>query len=272
MPAVGGTRGPTSASGASSSMSAWWVYGAVVIARWTTLTGSGRVHAHEAMAGRAGLDDAVEPEGPPVPPALVPGHQVPAPAGAHDAQRLQPPLRLVPARIAVADVEQQALAGRPAHRAQDGGGDDLRVLARAHQPRRRRREGGHLVAGAGGEQLLQADEEPFGGGRAPDGRAPSGGAEARGEDHRLLVVQDERRHVAAAAAEPVAAHPPGVGIHRVAELAQPLDVPPDRSHGDAEVVGQLRAGPRTATLQRRQQPEEALGGTGHRSQSAPNEG
>ncbi len=74
--------------------------------------------------------------------------------------------------------------------------------------------------------------------------------------------------MAVPAAQPVAAGRPGHRLDGIAELAQALDVPPDRAPRDAQALGQGRARPVAASLQQRQEVEEAAGGVAHGSMVA----
>ena len=63
-------------------------------------------------------------------------------------------------------------------------------------------------------------------------------------------------------AKPVAAGGPRERLHRVAEVAQPLDVATDRPPGHLEPVGQLGARPVTAPLEQREQLQKPARGLG----------
>ena len=78
-----------------------------------------------------------------------------------------------------------------------------------------------------------------------------GGAQPDGDGDRLLVVEQQRRQVVPGA-EPVPGQPGG-GVHRVAELAQPVHVAADGAAGHAEPLGELGAGPVALGLQQGQQ-------------------
>jgi hypothetical protein len=109
---------------------------------------------------------------------------------------------------------------------------------RANLPAQRRRE-----------QLFELAESADRGFAAAVERFGGRGAKAHCHRHRLIPVEHQRRHRPAARSEPVAPRQPGSRLDRVPELAQPIDVASDRSHGDAEPVGELRSGPARARLQ-----------------------
>src|SRR5207237_5876566 len=92
----------------------------------------------------------------------------------------------------------------------------------------------------------------------------SGGPKADRDRDRLLVVEEQRRH-RASGAQPVSAGGAGERLHGVAELAQSLDVAPDRSARDLEALGQLVAGPVTARLEPGEELQKPAGGLGHRN-------
>jgi len=46
------------------------------------------------------------------------------------------------------------------------------------------------------------------------------------------------------------------GLDRVAELAQPVHIPPDGPRADLEAFGQLAAGPFAGRLEERKQPKQ----------------
>ena len=78
--------------------------------------------------------------------------------------------------------------------------------------------------------------------------------------------------IAAPARQPVAADGAARGEHRVAELAQPVDVVAHRALGDPEPVGELGTGPLARGLQQGQQLEEASGGLCHVLENSPASG
>ena len=86
----------------------------------------------------------------------------------------------------------------------------------------------------------------------PATEPPRAGAQPDRDRDRLLVVEQQRRQ-RGAGAEPVAADGAAGGVHRVAEVAQPLDVVAHGPRGDLEPFGQFGAGPLAGRLQQRQQ-------------------
>ncbi|GAA3058891.1 hypothetical protein GCM10020000_47190 [Streptomyces olivoverticillatus] len=87
-----------------------------------------------------------------------------------------------------------------------------------------------------------------------------------GDGHRLLVVEDQRRH-GRSGRQPV----PAVRSHRclygVAEVAEPLDVPPDGARADSESRRELAAGPFAGRLEEGQQIQQPCRSVGHATQS-----
>ena len=126
---------------------------------------------------------------------------------------------------------------------------DLRAAAAA-------RHGGDLEgvgrgAQAGGHDLAERRERAHGGLVDPRD-AGGGGLQGDDEGDRLLVVEQERRHLGAGV-EPVAAVGSLARVHGVAELAQAVDVAAHGPWADAEPVGERLARPVAARLQQRQQ-------------------
>jgi hypothetical protein len=97
------------------------------------------------------------------------------------------------------------------------------------------------------------------------------GAQPHGDRDGLLVVEQQRWHDGAGA-QPVTTGVPRCGVHRVAEVAQPVDVAAHGAHGDLQPLGQLRAGPVAGLLQQRQQPEQPRRGLQHAVHSAGQRG
>ena len=60
---------------------------------------------------------------------------------------------------------------------------------------------------------------------------------------------------------------PSPGLRRIAELAQPVDVPAQRANRDAEPAGQLVAGPVPARLEQGEQAQGAGAGRCHGAKS-----
>ena len=115
----------------------------------------------------------------------------------------------------------------------------------------------HLVPQPGGQHPVELRQRPERGVTgAGDAAARAGEQRDRGGD-RLLVVEQQRRQVLPGP-ELVAAADALAGVHRIAERAQPLDVPPYRARRDPEPVGELGAGPDLPLLQQPEQGEHPL--------------
>ena len=112
------------------------------------------------------------------------------------------------------------------------------------------------------QDLLELDQRAHRGLLDAGHRRARGGAQADRDRDRLVVVEQQRRH-RGAGAKPVAAGRAGQRLDRVAEVAQPLDVAPDRPAGHLEPVGQLGAGPVAAPLQQREQLQKPARGLAH---------
>ena len=104
---------------------------------------------------------------------------------------------------------------------------------RPGQRHRRGVEGADPVPEPGRQHLLQLGQRPQRGLLQP-GHAPGrGGVQADRHRHRLLVVQQQRRQ-RGPDPEPVAARHARRGVHRVAQVAQPVDVAAQGPQADAE--------------------------------------
>jgi hypothetical protein len=88
------------------------------------------------------------------------------------------------------------------------------------------------------------------------GRALGRRLQPHRQGHRLLVVHHQRRQ-RRPRGQLVATFHPALGLDRVAELAQPVDVPAQRAGGHPQPAGQLAAGPVPPGLQQGEQPERA---------------
>ena len=84
------------------------------------------------------------------------------------------------------------------------------------------------------------------------GRRP----QREGDRDGFIVVQQHRRH-RRARTQLVAATETGRGAHRIAQLAQFLDVPAHRARVDLEALAQIAAGPLPARLQEGEKPQQA---------------
>ena len=150
-----------------------------------------------------------------------------------------------PVAAAVCEANALAVAARRCDHREllgvDGG-------AGSRQRERRRAERSHTTPQVRGQHLLQLDERSHGGLLDARHRRASRGAEAHGDRDRLLVIQQQGRH-RASRAKPVSARAAGERLDRVAELAQPLDVTPDRAARHLEPVCELLAAPVSPRLQ-----------------------
>ena len=211
---------------------------------------------HEAHAGRRRFGQAVDAEGPPVVAAAIPRDEIPAAAMVDERVGLD--LAAAVGAVAASVAEAKALgvaAGRGDH------GQVLRVDRRAGDRERERRRAQRTDAAAQvrRQDLLELDEGPHGGFLDAGHGGAGGGAKADRDRDRLLVIEEQRRH-RASGAKPVSAGGAGERLHGVAELAQPLDVAPDRPAGHLEPVGQLVARPVAASLQQREQFQQSARG------------
>ena len=84
--------------------------------------------------------------------------------------------------------------------------------------------------------------------------------------HRLVVVEQERRH-RRPADQSVAADRAHRRLDRVAEVAQPVDVAADRPPADLEARGELAARPVARVLEQGQQLQQPRRGVAHIGES-----
>ena len=220
---------------------------------------------HEAHAGRRRFGKTVDAEGPPVIAAAIPSDEIPAAAVVDERVGLD--LAAAVGAIAASVAEAKALrvaAGRGDHRQM------LRVdrRARDRERERRRAQRSDAAAQVRRQDLLELDERPHRRFLDAGHRGAGGGAKADGDRNRLLVVEQQRRH-RASGAKPVSAGGAGERLHGVAELAQPLDVAPDRPAGHLEPVGQLVARPVAASLEQGEQFQQSARGLAHRNFIVP---
>ena len=205
----------------------------------------------------AGLREPVEPEGAPVVALEVvrrAGTSAgrPSPAGAARRGGGGPP----PARCRRARCSRTGAAPGRGSPGRPSPAPTRRPRAPGRRARRRwphatTRHGGAAGAGSTCTTFDSADSE------ASERVPPKALARALQGDHhrdRLVLVDDQRRH-RAAGRQLVAAVDPAVGVDRVAEVAQPLDVAAQRPLGHLEPARQLGAGPEPVGLQQRQQPQ-----------------
>ena len=85
-------------------------------------------------------------------------------------------------------------------------------------------------------------------------RVLGGGLQAHGQRDGLLVVDDQRRE-RRARGELVAAVDAALRLDRVAQLAQPVDVPAQGADGHAQPLGEFAARPVPVGLEQGQQPQ-----------------
>ena len=123
-------------------------------------------------------------------------------------------------------------------------------------------ERGHAAAEMGGQHVLELHQRAHGGLLDARDRGARGGAEADGDRDRLVVVEQQRRH-RSAGTKAIAASRPRYRLDRISEVAQPLDVAPDRPRRHSESPGELVAAPVAPSLQQRQQLEKATGSLAH---------
>jgi hypothetical protein len=119
-------------------------------------------------------------------------------------------------------------------------------------------EGGYLAAEPRWKDLLELCERAEGSLLDASDLAPGRRAEPDRHRHRFVVVEEQRWH-RRAGLEPVAADGSSRGMDGVAEVAQPLDVVPDRAGADLEALGKLRPRPVPRGLEQREQPKEPCG-------------
>jgi hypothetical protein len=110
--------------------------------------------------------------------------------------------------------------------------------------------------------VLQLGQRARGALLDPRDRAARSGPQTDSYGHRLLVVQQQRRQ-GTATAEAIAAGDPRPRVDRIAELAQPADVVPDSPAADPEPIRQFWTGPVTASLEQREEAQQARGSLEH---------
>ncbi len=214
----------------------------------------GQLERAEPRPGRHARADPIDPERAPVLAVVVPGDEVPALAGIDDPVRLDPPLRDGVPAIRVVEPQPQALAAQPGEL-----GEHRRIDGRAAPPPDvdgDLLEGADLAPKPGRQHLLQlrqrAQRRLLDPGHRPTGR----GAQADRDRHRLLVVEQQRRH-GRPGLQAIAPDRAARGVDRIAQRAQPLDVVADGPRADLEPAGELGTRPVTRGLEQRQQPQEA---------------
>jgi hypothetical protein len=200
--------------------------------------------------------------------AEVVGDEVPAAAERYEPQRFDVPVGALPGPRGVAELEP---LGVPAGLGE--GGEHGRVGAgRLATPGHRDGHGPQRVHAApqpGWHHLYDLGERAHR--RLGDPRHPAvgGGLQPDREGDGLLVVQHERRE-GGARGELVPAVDAAARLDGVAELAEAVDVAPQRPHRDAEPSGQLGPRPVPVGLQQRQQPQRPRARVRHVLQAALN--
>ncbi|GAA2302461.1 hypothetical protein GCM10010234_51750 [Streptomyces hawaiiensis] len=215
----------------------------------------------EARAVRRLGRDTVHAERAPVVPVEVPGDQVPAAFGAHQPVRFD---GAPGGGAVVAAVLEAQPFGVPAQMGEFG---EHRRVDRGGQCAAQHRhgegvQGSHPAAQPVRQHLFQLGEGPDRG--LPDtvDALPGGRAQSDRDGDGLVVVQEQRRQFGAGA-QLVAAAGAGAGVDRVAEFAQPVDVPAQGAGADAEPAGQVGAGPLAVGLEQGQQTQQTGRGLQH---------
>jgi len=203
----------------------------------------------EARARRRPRLDPVDPEGAPVVPVRVPGHQVPAPSVVHQAVRLH---RAPAGRPGMGPVVESQPLVVPAGARDDG--QHVRVHLRPARWHGQCRGGDSAdpVAQPRGKHSLQLGQRPHRGLLDPGDRAIRRGPQSDRDRHRLLVVEQQRRQ-GTPGAEAIAAGHTGARLDRIAERAQPGHVVADGPGRNVEPGGELGTGPVPPRLEQAQQ-------------------
>ncbi|GAA4339157.1 hypothetical protein GCM10023086_73980 [Streptomyces venetus] len=205
--------------------------------------------------------DAVGAEGAPVLPVQVPGDQVPAAFGAHQAVRFD--AAAAEGAVVSAVLEAQPL-GVPAEVGEFG--QHGRVDGVGQGPAQHRHgegvQGAHAAAQPVRQHLFQFGEGPHRGLADALDALPGGRAQSDRHRHGLVVVQEQRRQFGSGA-QLVAAARAGAGVDRVAESAQPVDVPAQGAGADAEPLRQVGTGPLAVGLEQGEQTQQAGRGLRH---------
>ena len=123
------------------------------------------------------------------------------------------------------------------------------------------------AAQPGRQHVLQLGQGAYRGLLDAGDRAARGGAQPDGDGYRLIVVEQQRWH-GRPGTQPVPAVGAPAGVHRVAKVAQPADVPPHGAFGDLQPGSQVGTGPVPAGLQQRQQFQQPGRGLPHEQKSA----
>ena len=165
------------------------------------------------------------------------------------------PLRGLLPPVGVVEADRPALAGEAGdlgeHRRIDG-----RTLPAAPHVDRHALERRDLASEPRRQHLLQLGQRPQRRLLDPGHRALRRRPQPDRDRHRLVVVEQQRRH-RGTGLEPVAADRAARRVDRVAEVAQALDVVAHGARADLEALGQLGARPVARRLEQREQPEES---------------
>ncbi len=145
-------------------------------------------------------------------------------------------------------------------------GQHARVDGVGHGPAQHRHregvEGAHTATQPAGQDLFQFGEGPDGGLTDALDALAGGRTQSDRHGHGLVVVQEQRRQLGARA-QLVATARARAGVDRVAESAEPVDVPAQGAGADAEPLGQVGAGPLAVGLEQGQQTQQACRGLQH---------
>ncbi|GGX35687.1 hypothetical protein GCM10010297_66140 [Streptomyces malachitofuscus] len=226
----------------------------------------GRLAGDETRPVRRPGRDAVRAEGAPVLAVEIPGDQVPAALGTHQAVRFD---GAPGGRAVVPPVLEAQPLGVPAEVSQLGqhrGVDGVRAGAAQHR-HGEGVQGAHAAAQPVRKHLFQLGEGPYGGLADALDALSGGGAQPDGDGHGLLVVQQQRRQFRARA-QLVAAAGARTGVDGIAEFAEPVHVPAHGAGADPEPSGQIGAGPLAVGLEQGQQTQQTCRGLQHGGESA----
>ncbi len=188
----------------------------------------------------AGLAQPVDPKGAPVLATTIPGDQIPAPAAVDERVRLDLAVALGAISPAVAEAKAARSHDRRSRSRSDAGdrpSDPATGAVNVAEPSARTRR--RRCAGRTCSSLTSA--------RTAASSMPATDAPAAVRRPTAIAIASSSSSssggIALAGAKPVSPGDPGERVHRVSELAQALDVAPDRPPGHFEAVGQLVAGP-----------------------------
>ena len=198
------------------------------------------------------------------PPREVVSDHVPATPQGDEPEGLDEPLGALPGGRRVTELQSLAVAA-----CLRDGGEGVRIDADVTVPGRGHRhdaEGLRAAPQPHRQHLDDLGQRPHRRLRHPGDRRLRGRLQAHHERHRLVVVQDEGRQ-GGTGREPVAAIDPRLRLHRIAQVAQPFDVPAQRPHRHSQPGGEVGAGPHPPALHQRQEAKRAVSGVGHRPDS-----